>query len=115
MARMYELHQAWYDQHGDERTDSARPKQETCRLDRLADQVLHEWCHQGHCAKQHHADDHHEDAAADEIAVLEHLEPHERFVRGQRMSEEIVEAGRRNDRFDPDFPRIEPADLITAI
>src|SRR5262245_40512814 len=31
------------------------------------------------------------------------------------MSEEIVEAGRRNDRFDPDFPRIEPADLITAI
>ena len=31
------------------------------------------------------------------------------------MGEEIVETGRRNDRFDPDFPGIEPADLLAAI
>jgi hypothetical protein len=80
-----------------------RPEQVARRLDRIIEQILHERSDQGHRAEQHHADHNHENAAADEVAVPEHLEPDKRLICGQRMREEVVEAGHRDDRLDPDF------------
>ena len=113
--RVHRLHKAGYHHHCKEGTNPARTEQEARSLDRVSEQILHEGCDERHGAEQHDADNDHENASAQEVAILEHLELHERLVCGQRMRKEIIKADYRHDRLDPYFTGIKPAHLLAAI
>ena len=115
VARLDEFEQAPDDDHGDQCADATCSQQIAGREDRIADDVLHEGRHKRHGAEQNDADDDHEQAAGDEIPIAEQLEANEWRLRGERMSEEEIEGGRRDHRFDHDLVRVEPAKLLAAI
>ena len=81
----------------------------------IADHVLQIRRGHRHGGEQHQAHHRHEDAAADEIPVLEHRKLDERFVGRERMREEIIKAGDRDDDLGDDFVGFQPAELLAAV